>query len=135
MKQAETEVMTGDEQPRDRKGRRRLTRERRAEVVKEYEVSGLTQAEFARRAGLNATTFAHWVQRSRRDAKAKALAPAAAPVAMTPRFVEMHATAPAAPVVATVSAARLSVSFPDGVVVRGSDPVALAALVRALRTT
>lgn len=123
----------GDEEPRDRKGRRRLTRERRAEVVKEYEASGLTQAEFARRAGLNATTFAHWVQRSRREAKA--IAPAAEPVAMTPRFVEVQATAPAAPVVATVSAARLSVSFPDGVVVRGSDPVALAALVRALRTT
>lgn len=122
----------GDEQPRDRKGRRRLTRERRAEVVKEYEASGLTQAEFARRAGLNATTFAHWVQRSRRDAKA--IAPDAAPMAMTPRFVEVQATAPAAPVGATVSAARLSVSFPDGVVVRGSDPVALAALVRALRT-
>lgn len=46
--------MLGDEQPRDRKGQRRLTRERRAEVVKEYEASGLTQAEFARRAGLNA---------------------------------------------------------------------------------
>ncbi len=122
----------GDEQPRDRKGRRRLTRERRAEVVKEYEASGLTQAEFARRAGLNATTFAHWVQCARREAKT--LASVAAPVAVTPRFVEVQATAPAAPVVATVSATRLSVSFPDGVVVRGSDPVALAALVRALRT-
>jgi hypothetical protein len=42
MKQAETEVVMGDEQPRDRKGRRRLTRERRAEVVNEYEGSGLT---------------------------------------------------------------------------------------------
>jgi hypothetical protein len=51
---------------------------------------------------------------------------------MTPRFVEVQATAP---VVATVSAARLSVSFPEGVVVRGSDAVALAALVRALRTS
>ena len=50
-----------DEQPRDRKGRRRMTRERRAEVVKEYKGSGLTRAEFARRAGLNATTFVlHW---------------------------------------------------------------------------
>jgi hypothetical protein len=42
MKQAETEVVMGDEQPRDRKGRRRLTRERRAKVVNEYEGSGLT---------------------------------------------------------------------------------------------
>jgi transposase-like protein len=88
MKQAETEVVMGDEQPRDRKGRRRLTRERRAEVVKEYEGSGLTQAEFARRAGLNATRFAHWVQLSRRDAKAKTLTAFA-----TPRFVEVQAAA------------------------------------------
>ncbi len=123
----------GDEQPRDRKGRRRLTRERRAEVVKEYEGSGLTQTEFARRAGLNMTTFAHWVQRSRRDAKAQTLASAAAPMAVTPRFVEVQATAPVAPVVAAVPATRLSVSLPDGVVVRGGDPLALAALVRALR--
>lgn len=121
----------GDEQPRDRKGRRRLTRERRAEVVKEYEGSGLTQAEFARRAGLNATTFAHWVQRLRREAKAKTLTAFA-----TPRFVEVQAAAsmpPAMNVPPATTPARLSVSFPDGVVVRGGDPVALAALVRALR--
>ena len=131
MKPAETEVVIGDEQPRDCKGRRRLTRGRRAEVVKEYEGSGLTQAEFARRAGLNKTTFSHWVQRSRRDAKAKMIAPAAA---VTPRFVEVRATAPVAPAMAAVPATRLSVSLPDGVVVRGADPEALAALVRALRT-
>src|SRR5690554_346795 len=116
MKQAETEVMMGDEQPRDRKGRRRLTRERRAEVVKEYEASGLTQAEFARRAGLNATTFAHWVQRSRRDAKAKTLAPAAAPVPVKPRFVEVQAAAVmprAMNVPRSTAPAELSVSFPD----------------------
>lgn len=120
----------GDEQPRDRKGRRRLTRERRAEVVKEYEASGLTQAEFARRAGLNKTTFSHWVQRSRREAKAKTL-----PAAATPRFVEVQAPASMPPVmnVPPSAAPELSVSFPDGVVVRGGDAVALASLVRALR--
>lgn len=140
MKQAETEVMAGDEQPRDCRGRRRLTRARRAEVVKEYEGSGLTQSEFARRAGLNKTTFAHWVQRARRDAKAKSLVPSAvtAPVAATPRFVEVKAAAPVMPVSNVESAtrpARLSVSFPDGVVVRGDEAMALAALVRALRTS
>jgi len=39
-------------------------------------------------------------------------------------------TAPAAPVIA---AAELSVTLPDGVVLRGAEPKALAALVRALR--
>lgn len=122
----------GDEQPRDRKGRRRLTRERRAEVVKEYEASWMTQAEFARRAGLNKTTFSHWVQRSRRETKVKT-----PPAAATPRFVEVQTAAampPALNVPPLRAPAELSVSFPDGVVVRGSDPVALAALVRVLRT-
>jgi transposase-like protein len=125
MKQAETEVVMGDEQPRDRRGRRRLTRERRAEVVKEYEGSGLTQVEYARRAGLSPTTFAHWVQQTRREAKAGAFA-------TSPRFLEVHASAPAAPATPVMSV-ELSVSLPDGVVLRGADPVALAALVRALR--
>ena len=121
----------GDEQPRDRKGRRRLTRARRAEVVKEYEASGLTQAEFARRAGLNKTTFSHWVQRSRRETKAKTL-----PAVATPRFVEVQTatlTPPAMNVPPSTGPAELSVCFPDGVVVRGGDAVALAALVRARR--
>jgi len=52
---------------------------------------------------------------------------------VTPRFVEVQATAPEAPVMAAASATRLSVSVPDGVVVRGADPAALADLVRALR--
>lgn len=120
----------GDEQPRDRKGRRRLTRERRAEVVEEYEGSGLTQVEFARRAGLSATTFAHWVQQARREAKATTLVPGA----VAPRFVEMRASVPVTPTVNAVPAtAELSVILPDGVVVRGVDALALAALVRALR--
>lgn len=115
-----------------------MTRERRAEVVKEYETSGLTQAEFARREGLNKTTFSHWVQRSRRDAKAKTLATAATPAAVMPRFVEVQSAAsmpPAMNVPSVTMSPKLSVSFPDGVVVRGSDPVALAALVRALRAS
>jgi hypothetical protein len=82
---------------------------------------------------LNATTFAHWVQRSRRDAKAKTLTAFA-----TPCLAEMHAAAsmpPAMNVPAATTPARLSVSFPDGVVVRRADPAAPATLVRALRSS
>jgi transposase-like protein len=136
MKQAETEVVMGDERPRDRKGRRRLTRERRAEVVKEYEESGLTQAEFSRRAGLSPTTFSHWVQRGRREAKAAALVAADSRfVKVTPRFVEVRpAASPATVTTVAEVAAELSATLPDGVVLRGSDPAALAVLLRALRT-
>jgi transposase-like protein len=136
MKQAETEVVMGDEQPRDRRGRRRLTRERRVELLKEYEGSGLTQAEFSRRSGLSKTTFSHWVQRARREAKTLVASASAAPVAVKPRFVEVQAARPVTPAMNVESAtppAGLSVSLPDGLVVRGDEPVALAALVRALR--
>lgn len=38
----------GDEQPRDRRGRRRLTRERRAELLKEYEENYAAKADLNR---------------------------------------------------------------------------------------
>lgn len=128
MKQAETEVVIGDERMRDRKGRRQLTAARWEELMREYEASGLTQAEFARRNGLVYTTLAHRVQQKRRVAKAGAVAP---------RFVEVRPALPsvlpkAAPTSATLL--ELSVTLPDGVVLRGAEPAALAALVRALRT-
>jgi hypothetical protein len=120
MKQIETEVVIGDERSRDRKGRKQLTEERWKELLLEYEGGGLTQAEFVRRNGLVYTTFAHRVQRKRRDAKAGAVAPG---------FVEVR---PSASTVARASS-ELNVTLPDGVVVRGTDPIGLAALVRALR--
>jgi transposase-like protein len=42
-----------DETKRDTKGRRITPKERREELLNEYEQSGLTQAAFARRAGVN----------------------------------------------------------------------------------
>ena len=128
MKQAETEVVVGDERMRDRKGRRQLMEARWEELLSEYEGSGLTQAEFARRGGLVYTTLAHRVQRRRREAKAGA--------AVTPRFVEVRPTTPAVPTVTATTQtapAELSVTLPDGAVLRGADPVSLAALARALR--
>lgn len=127
MKQAETEVVTGDERTRDRKGRRQLTAARWESLLSEYEASGLTQAEFARRNGLVYTTLAHRVQQRRREAKAGTA---------SARFVEVR---PALPTVAPMAVAapatfpELSVTLPDGVVLRGADPMALAALARALR--
>ena len=127
MKQAETEVVIGDERSRDRKGRKHLTEARWEELMKEYEASGLTQAEFARRNGLVYTTLAHRVQQKRRETKAGA---------MGPRFVEVRPALSSVPLEATPTSAmpsELSVTMPDGMVLRGAGPVALAALVRALR--
>jgi transposase-like protein len=99
-------------------------------VVKEYEQSGLTQVQFARRSGLAYTTFAHWVQRSRREAKASMRSARACAPALRPGFVEVRAVALPEP---ALPASELSVTLPDGVVLRGCDPVGLATLLRALR--
>jgi transposase-like protein len=126
-----TEVVD-DGRKRDRAGRVHMPRERREELLAEYERSGLSQAAFARRAGVRYPTFAHWVQERRRAGGATADAATATP---PPRFVELRLpsaqAAPSTPGAAPVS--ELSVTLPDGVVLRGAEPSALAALVRALR--
>jgi hypothetical protein len=51
----------------DTKGRVRTTREQRRVILGEFERSGLSAAEFARRSGLKYSTFALWVQRYRQS--------------------------------------------------------------------
>lgn len=119
-----TEVVDDGRRP-DRLGRVRTPRGRREELLAEYERSGLSQAAFARRAGVRYPTFAHWVQQRRRGRAATA---AAAP---SPRFGQLRL--PSTQSMSSASAAELSVTLPDGVVLRGAEPSALAALVRALR--
>jgi hypothetical protein len=101
----------------DLKGRRIMPPERIEALLLEYEGSGMTLAAFARGAGVNYSTFAGWVYKQRTRANRKG------PV----RFAQLQLPA------ANLAPAELSVSFPDGVVVRGSDGQALAALVRVLR--
>ena len=87
------------------------------------EKSGLSQAAFARREGVRYPTFAHWVQLRRRRASVSVACGSAA----APRFVEVGVA------VAPPSSPELSVTLPGGLIARGSDPAALATLVRALR--
>ena len=104
---------------RDRRGRRMTPVEQRALLVRAFHASGLTQAAFARREGLNPKTLSHWVK------PAAGAAAAVAPV----RFarVSLPAANPAL-------AATLEVALPDGTMVRGGDARAVAELVRALRS-
>jgi len=120
METLRTEVVD-DGAKRDRRGRRIMPRERMEALLREYESSGLTQAEFARRAGLKYPTFAGWV-RERRAPNSRRTSGAG-----VVRFAEVQLPAGLVP-------AELSVILPDGLVVRGTDTVALAALVRALRS-
>jgi transposase-like protein len=50
----------------DTKGRVRTSKEQRRIILAEFERSGLSAPEFARRTGLKYSTFAAWVQRYRR---------------------------------------------------------------------
>jgi transposase-like protein len=114
-----TEVIE-DGAKRDRQGRRILPPEQIEALVREYRASGLTQAAFARREGLKYPTFAGWVN-ARRVQAGRASGGSAV------RFAQLQLpTGLTAPT-------ELSVALPDGVVVRGSEVRALAALVRALR--
>jgi hypothetical protein len=108
-----------DGSKRDRKGRRIMPAERIDALVREYHASGMTQAAFARRAGLKYPTFAGWVH-ARRGSRV-------GPDGVV-RFAELQLPAGAA------VDSELSVSLPDGAVVRGRDAALVAALVRALRS-
>ena len=105
----------------DRRGRRIMPRERMEALLREFETSGLTQAEFARRAGIKYPTFAGWVHARRAQP-----GPRVGGTSMV-HFARVQLPA------ASLTPAELSVVLPDGVVVRGSDATAVAVLVRALR--
>ena len=79
----------------------------------------MSQAAFARRAGVRYPTFAHWVQ----------LAAKAAPGRRAVQFAEVRLPLPGGP----RAAARLEVRLADGTVLSGNDATELAALVRAVR--
>lgn len=63
--------------PADSKGRVRVSRERREELLDEFERSGMTGAQFARTVGLKYPTFAFW--RQEREKRKPALAGQAPP--------------------------------------------------------
>ena len=115
-----------DGQKRDRRGRVSWPKQRRRELLAEYESSGMSQAAFARRAGVRYPTFAHWVQEARRKPRAHG---AQAPREVTTRFAEVSIGADNPVPTATP---ELSVTLPGGLVARGTDATELAALVRAL---
>jgi transposase-like protein len=114
-----TEVVETGEK-RDRRGRRMTPAERREAIVREYRASGLTQAAFARREGLNYSTFAGWVLKS-------AKTPSSRPI----QFAQLRLPASLPRSLAT--SAALEVRLTDGTSVRGNNAAELAQLVRALR--
>jgi hypothetical protein len=67
--------------PSDSKGRIRVSRKRREELLDEFERSGLTGAQFAKTVGLKHSTFAFW--RQERQKRKPTLASQAPPKSAT----------------------------------------------------
>jgi hypothetical protein len=114
-----TTELVPDGQTRDRRGHRITTAERRTELLQAYDASGLSRAAFARREGINYPTFATWVQRR---AAAPTPGATAKPANRPVRFTELRLAA----------RSNLEVVLPGGLLVRGTDAAAVAALARAL---
>jgi transposase-like protein len=104
----------------DTKGRVRTSQEQRRVILAEFERSGVSAVQFARRTGLKYSTFAAWVHRYRRTKRPKRRSPL--------RLLE--AVVGPAPLMPT-----LQVQLPGGARLEireaGQIPLA-AALVRAL---
>jgi hypothetical protein len=111
------DVLTEDA-TRDTRGRKVIGEERWQELIAAYEASGLTQAIFARREGINFHTFIAKLARARRQ---KGVSPTAG------SFIEARV-----PAVGWNHSATLEVQLPGGLVIRGGDAAAVAALVKAL---
>jgi transposase-like protein len=104
-------VNTGEK--RDSRGRRLAREEERAALLAAYEVSGLTQREFAEREGIKFHCFTGWLKRHRRK-HGKAT------------FAEVGA-------VAARASGPVEVVLPSGVIVRGADVEQVVMLVERLR--
>ena len=114
-----TEVIdTGDR--RDARGRRWTPAAQRAEFIRAYRQSGLTQAQFAAREGLRYSTFAHWVQKSLKAAARSGGQQHAVQFAQVQLPASLHT-------------ASLEVRLPDGTVIRGERAEELSKLLKALR--
>ncbi|OIR05342.1 hypothetical protein GALL_126540 [mine drainage metagenome] len=109
-------VETGEK--RDRRGRRITPAGRREELVAAWRQSGMTQAAFAQREGINYTTFCSWVQQREGEGSAKAVAKV--------RFAEMQ-------VPVTQAESEVEVRLTDGTVIRGASAREVVVVVRALR--
>lgn len=102
--------------------RRRWTPEQRRQAVAEFTASGLTQAEFCRRAGLSAATFSAWCRKHTRKDDASTAGFARVQVSSAATMARAGAA------IVVQLEAGLAVSVPVG-----TDAEWLARVVQALR--
>ena len=113
----------------DTRGRVFTPRQKRDELLAEFERSGLSGAKFAQLAGVRYTTFAGWVQqhrKARRVDKSHGMRAAAPQV----RLVEVQ---PGKPMVKNAPAAPLRVLLPGGAVIEVADDAQAEVAARLLK--
>ena len=119
----ETELVTL-ERTQDSKGRRIYSAEQRERLIAEYEESGLTQAGFARQAGVKYMTLVTWLHERRREAARQR------PGRMGFEKLEL----PGAIAKPTGMEAFVMVTLPDGTRIEGKRPEDVVEVLRALRS-
>jgi hypothetical protein len=124
---AEAAVLA-EECKNDTRGRRIVSSQRWAEVLRAYPASGLTQAQYARREGVNYHTLVSRLGRARLKSGGKAGAHRERSQSgpLVSGFIEAMLPSGVA------SAAALEVVTPSGFIIRGADAEAVATLVRSL---
>src|ERR1051325_5167831 len=116
--------------PTDSKGRVRVSRQRREQLLDEFEKSGMTGSQFAKTVGLKYTTFAFW--RQQRQKRKPALAGPQPQKATTVEWLET--VIDKAQASGLVSGATLIVRLPSGAAIElahASQASVAAALLRA----
>lgn len=114
-----TAELVTTEEKRDARGRKLIGQARREAILAAYaRSSGLTQRDFARREGVSYHTLTTWLARRPRET----------PTAKLPAVQFAEVALPT-----STTAARLEVSLPGGLIVRGQDAAQVAALIKALR--
>ena len=121
-------ALLAEECKNDTRGRRIVSTQRWEEVLGAYPASGLTQEQYARREGVNYHTLVSRLGRARLKSGSKAGAHGEHPQSgpLVSGFIE--AILPSG----VDKSAALEVVTPSGFIIRGADPEAVAALVRAL---
>jgi transposase-like protein len=112
----------------DTKGRVRTSKEQRCHILAEFERSGVSAAEFAKRSGIKYSTFAGWLQRHRR-AKPKGQSPIM-------RLLEAVVEQPQRGAASTASSVMVRLAGGTQIEITDAKQIPLAAaLVRALASS
>lgn len=120
---SETEILATDA-----RGRVRLSNERKAELLAEFDRSGMTLRRFAEWSGVNYQTFCGWIARRRNAAKLAVTRPSALPAGST-----SWAEAVVEPMASRVAPGVVKIVFPGDAIMEVADLPAAALSAEVLR--